>query len=146
MQYVAKASTYWHVGISDPAKLHISLHLTCHVHARPKLTAIDMLRTLDEGDSNEDKWADFYPFVYDDIGRLNIVAPAQIRATVSELAAEINRGILEREILLNWLSRVTAHGFNIIPWSDSTMTSISESDATGSKLLLSAQVYLNVLW
>jgi 50S ribosomal protein L16 3-hydroxylase len=121
-------STFWHVGLSNPGALHISLHITCHLHARPRLAALEMMMRLDENNNKDNKWIDSYPVDFDSIGQSNTVLPASAKEPIAELSSELNSGILDLETTLNWLSRITAHGFNVVPYQTYNISSISDDD------------------
>lgn len=106
-------SSFWHVGEADAEQVHVSLHLTCDLHAEPRGEVVDLLQQYAESTRSATDWQDSYDLPSRvDSGPLQ--PPAQITRALVSLKQALETTI-DVQLKAMWLGRMSAQGFATMP-------------------------------
>lgn len=109
-------SSYWHAGESDLSKLHITLHLSCHLNAQPFRWIVNTAEKMVEQQLALEGWQESYPFDVNNLRQSAQQIPTAIQTALHTFTALTQQLPLEQALKVKWLNRATGLGFEMFPF------------------------------
>ena len=124
---------FWHVGESEANTPHVSLHLSFDVNKRNATAISKWLNTALERSAGNDRWHHYYrsepacPSEYRDEG-----LPHRVAAHWNHLLDELDIVSIRKPSAIEWLSHVTAQGFDLRPIPSEWSSDLRDQDTVAT--------------